>query len=53
MPLPIVKTTDSEIVISLPPDKLQMIAYAWCDNPELGKLRTAAGLPVFPFCFNL
>ncbi len=53
VPLPVVETTDSEIVVSLPTDKLQMIAYAWCDNPALGKLRTAADLPVFPFRFNL
>ena len=53
VPLAVENSTDDELILSLPPDKLHTIAYNWCDNPAFGKLRTQSGLPVFPFRFNL
>lgn len=53
IPLAVENCTGDELILSLPPDELQMIAYIWCDNPAFGKLRTQSGLPVFPFRFKL
>ena len=49
IPLKISEVKPDTIRVEAPPEKLKYIACGWCENPEKVKLKTASGLPVFPF----
>ena len=49
IPLKIFEVKPDTIRVEAPPEKLESIACGWCENPEKVKLKTASGLPVFPF----
>ena len=49
IPLSISEVKPSVIQVEAPPEKLRFIACGWCENPQNVKLKTASGLPVFPF----